>query len=274
MKILLNITLLASMIIFNSCSSKVVSIEKQSEIILKNSLSLDIPQIQNITEITTLRENRVKSMAFILQNENPTKEDSITFLEFDFGGKLKYRTSTENTTQGCLPFMLKQFFIYDKDKLKKVIDYTFKYKSKSIWDNWQEKDTTRLRLYDWEDYTYNGDTITVETGYGITKFIMNKEGDIVHQIDRIKTNNQVVKSNYKFTGYSILREINNSINSEKGMIEYANEDNKVINSFEIEGIEFRIEEIYDSNGLLQSIIKYKSGKPTSHIKISYEYYLK
>ena len=259
-------------IITSGCCSIPVSISNYDKIILQNTVTMDIPQLQADTEKKLFMDHKIKSMSFVMQRENEVKLDSLTFLEFDFSGRLKYRTTIENTTQGCLPFMLKQEFIYDKNKLKKVIDYTFKYKTKSVLANWLEKDTTRLRLFDWEDYTYKGDTIIVNNGNSITKFIKDKVGNIIYKIQKMKSNNQIQVIEYEYSGTSIISKIQTSLIDVKNVLNYFKEDNNVIINTKREDDEFKKIYVYNKDGLLQSIIRLKNGIKTSITRINYEYY--
>ncbi|MFZ1292219.1 MAG: hypothetical protein WAR79_19145 [Melioribacteraceae bacterium] len=272
MKNLLLIILVILFISLTNCSSNVVSTTNYDKTIIRNTVDLDIPQLQPDTEKKLFMDQKIKSMSFVIQKENEIKLDSITFLEFDFSGRLKYRTTLENTTQGCLPFMLRQEFIYDKNKIKKVIDHTFKYKTNSVLSQWLEKDTTRLRLFDWEDYSYIGDTIIVENGNSVQKFVKDVEGNIIRLINRMKTNNQIADSKYDYSGTMVINEIGNSLVEIKDIIKYYEESNNVVKSFKISDDEFKEINVYDEKGLLQSINMYLNGKKVSTTKINYDYY--
>ena len=127
-------------------------------------------------------------MAFIKEYVDSARIDSLTYLEFDSEGKLVQRTTDDVTSVGCLPKTIRQIFIYDKGKLKRVDNYTFKYKTNSMFEKWMEDDTLNLSKFDYEDYTYRGDTIIVESGYAIWKYVVDKDGNIIKRILKIKNN--------------------------------------------------------------------------------------
>ncbi|MFZ1292223.1 MAG: hypothetical protein WAR79_19165 [Melioribacteraceae bacterium] len=267
-----NIVIIILFISLTNSSSNIVSITSYDKIILQNSVINSMSHLQSDYDQKLLMDHKIKSMSFITQWENEIEPDSIKYLEFDLIGRLKYRTTTENTTQGCTPFMLKQVFIYDNNKLIKLIDYTFKYKSKSILSRWQEKDTTKLRLYDWEDYTYKGDTIIVENGFNVIKFIKNKEGNIIRQFQKAKSNDQMLDFHYEHSGSSIISNMETITIDEKIVSNYLKEDNKVIVSTKRGENQFKEIYIYDEVGLLQSKIRFENEKRISITKINYEYY--
>lgn len=158
MNILKIFLLLPILIVFYSCHSDLVT-KKYETTILKNAVSFSIPQFQNNEEIELIKKHKIKSISYISFGNDSTDIDSLTYVEYDLEGRILRRTTKENTTQGCLPYMMRQEFAYEGNKIKKVTDYTFKYVANSTLENWLLRDTTQLEMFDWEDYSYNGDTV-------------------------------------------------------------------------------------------------------------------
>ena len=189
MNILKIFLLLPILIVFYSCHSDLVTKEYETTI-LKNAVSFSIPEFQNNEEIELIKKHKVKSVSYIAQNISVNEIDSLTFVEYDIDGKILRRTTKENTTQGCLPYMMRQEFTYEVNRIKKVTDYTFKFVANSTLENWLLRDTTKLEMFDWEDYTYNGDTVIVESGFAIHTYFKDDKGNIIKRTTLAKTNKQ------------------------------------------------------------------------------------
>ena len=189
MNILKIFLFLPILIVFYSCHSDLVTKEYETTI-LKNAVSFSIPEFQNNEEIELIKKHKVKSVSYIAQNISVNEIDSLTFVEYDIDGKILRRTTKENTTQGCLPSMMRQEFTYEVNRIKKVTDYTFKFVANSTLENWLLRDTTKLEMFDWEDYTYNGDTVIVESGFAIHTYFKDDKGNIIKRTTLAKTNKQ------------------------------------------------------------------------------------
>ena len=150
MNILKYFLFLPILLVLYSCHSDLVTKEYETTI-LKNAVSFSIPEFQNNEEIELIKKHKVKSVSYIAHNIAVNEIDSLTFVEYDMDGKILRRTTMENTTQGCLPYMMRQEFSYEGDRIKKVTNYTFKYVANSTLENWLLTDTTKLKMFDWED---------------------------------------------------------------------------------------------------------------------------
>lgn len=274
MKIKLVFFLSLISLVLSNCRKEVVSLNPYEQSILENSIYSLIPQFQSSKETLILKHNNVMSMSFIKEYSENNEIDSLTYLRFDRDGKLIQRTTNQVTTVGCLPQTIVQIFRYEKDKIKKVENYTFRYKTNSEFEKWMEIDTSRLRMFDWEDYSYNGDTILVESGFAKWKFIKNKNGNLVSQLLNIKHSNE--KSDISYisvpNGIKVQIKNNDEKSSLKDLLEYEVENNKVKEKPYVFDKIDRTENIFNDEGLLIGKIHYKNNKIIARTKITYYYY--
>jgi hypothetical protein len=266
--------LLPLIVAFIGCRKEVVSLDQYGQLILDNAIFNDISQLQSNAEIRINRENKVRAMAFIKEYVDTARIDSLTYLEFDREGKLVQRTTDEVTSVGCLPQTIRQIFNYAEGKLKRVDNYTFKYVINSMFEKWMENDSLKLYKFDYEDYTYSGDTIIVESGYGIWKFVQDENGNIIKRILTIKNIDQISDAEYNYTPYGVAMEIKNSfidstfnIASEK---RYRVEINNVSSTHSL--VNARIENVYDDKGLLIGINHFMNDELKARTRIEYIHY--
>ena len=269
------ISILFSLLIaFIGCRKEVVSLDQYGQLILDNAIFNDISQLQSNDEIRINRENKIRAMAFIKEYVDTARIDSLTYLEFDREGKLVQRTTDEVTSVGCLPQTIRQVFHYDKGKIKRVDNYTFKYVSNSMFEKWMEDDTLKLNKFDYEDYTYSGDTIIVESGYAIWKFVQDKNGNIIKRILKIKNIEQISDADFNYTPYGVAIEIKNSfIDSTLNIVSeqrYRVEINNVNSTYSLGNA--RIENVYDDKGLLIGINHYLNDELKARTRIEYIHY--
>lgn len=268
---LISIFYIFSFIFFLGCHKEVV-LNDFEKTILTAAISSDFPQLQSNTVIELLKKHRVKSLSFVTQRTDSALLDSVRYEEFDKEGKIIRRTTIENTTQGCLPYMMRQEFTYDGDRIKKVTNYVFKYVANSVLENWMIKDTTKLKMFDWEDYSYNGDTIIVEAGFSITKFVKDSTGNIIKQTLRAKTNNQILDIDYDYSNSAIHTQMTNQEDIESNVINYEINKNVFNEDWEINDKKYQEELIFDTTGLLKTRIRYLNGEQTSKTIVTYSYY--
>jgi hypothetical protein len=274
MKSIIISILLPLIVAFIGCRKEVVSLDQYGQLILDNAIFNDISQLQSNVEIRINRENKVRAMAFIKEYVDTARIDSLTYLEFDREGKLVQRTTDEVTSVGCLPQTIRQIFNYAEGKLKRVDNYTFKYVINSMFEKWMENDTLNLYKFDYEDYTYSGDTIIVESGYGIWKFVQDENGNIKKRILTIKNIDQISDAEYNYTPYGVAMEIKNSfIDSTFNIaseIRYRVEINNVSSTHSL--VNARIENVYDDKGLLIGINHFINDKLKARTRIEYIHY--
>lgn len=260
------------LILLSSCRKEIVSSSEYETAILSTTFLKNMPQLQSKNESELFKKHRIKSMSLVIQKTDSTELDSITFLEFDKTGRIIRRTTTENTTVGCLPYMLRQEFTYDQNKIRKVINYTFRHKASSVLENWMTRDTSRLMIFDWEDYSYNNDTTFVESGFAVWKFIKDANGNIVKKTTRFKTNNQLAVFDYTYSPSSIVARMESSSYDKPNIWNYTVINNIVFISGKNGNNNYRIENVYDKNGFLRSKIRYFDEEKTSEAIVTYSYY--
>ena len=260
------------LVLLSSCRKEIVSSSEYERTILSTTFLKSIPQLQSKTESELLKKHRIKSMSLVIQKTDSTELDSITFLEFDKTGRIIRRTTTENTTVGCLPYMLRQEFTYDQNKIKKVTNYTFRHMANSVLENWMTRDTSRLLMFDWEDYSYNNDTIFVESGFAVWKIIKDADGNIIKKTTSFKTNDQQAVFDYNYGPSSITMQMITSTYEKPILAKYEVSDNTVLLSGNKGEDEYIIENVFDEKGLLKSKIRYLNKEKTSVVVVTYSYY--
>ncbi len=271
MNILKYFLLLPILIVFYSCHSDLVT-KKYETTILKNAVSFSIPQFQNDEEIELIKKHKVKSVSYIAHIVSRNEIDSLTYVEYDMDGKILRRTTKENTTQGCLPYMMRQEFTYEGDRIIKVTDYTFKYVANSTLENWLLTDTTKLKMFDWEDYSYIGDTVVVESGFAIHTYFKDDKGNIIKRTTLVKTNKQELTCFYEFEESAVIEKIDRSGYENSSIVEYLVDKNSVLQNYNNNDNEYLTEFKFDENGLLKSKTYYLNENKERYIEANYSFY--
>ncbi|NLT51240.1 MAG: hypothetical protein GXX85_10015 [Ignavibacteria bacterium] len=255
-----------------SCRQEVTKLDPLQQNILESTVYADTRQIQSDKESLVLSENKVMSMSFVKEYFDSNKIDSLTYLRFNKNGQLIQRTTDELTSVGCLPHTYVQIFRYENNKIKRVESYTFKYKTKSVFEKWLETDTSRLKIFEWEDYTYSGDTIFIESGSGKWEYIKNKNGNLEGIFHKVKSTNEFREEKYSLTPFGVKKQFIYD-GSTQIDYDYIVDENKVeIKSLNSKGYN-RSENIYNSKGLLMEIIYYENNQKVARTKIDYTYYM-
>lgn len=271
MNILKIFLFLPILIVFYSCHSDLVT-KKYEITILKNAVYYNIPEFQNDEEIELIKKYKVKSVSYIAHIASRNEIDSLTYVEYDIDGKILRRTTKENTTQGCLPYMMRQEFTYEGNRIKKVTDYTFKYVANSTLENWLLRDTTMLEMFDWEDYTYDGDTVIVESGFATHTYFSNAEGNIIKRTTLAKTNKQDFTCFYEFEESAVIEKVDRSGYEDSSIIEYQVDKNSVLQKYNNGNDVYLTELNFDDNGLLKSKTYFLNKEKEAHIIANYSYY--
>ncbi len=254
-----------------SCSKEVVSLNEYEKVILENSFYKHIPFLQSKSESEVLKKNQVKSLSLVVYRKD-SQPDSVTFIEYDTEGRMIYKTTIEES--GCYsPYWVKQEFIYENNRIKKVNYYNFKYTTNSILEKWVLKDTLQLLLFDSADYSYNGDTTIVDIGWGTLKFIRDENNNIIKQVNLMKANNQLLNVDYDYTGLGINTQMMDNMVYKKPITSvYEVRENSIFRKTQA-GEKMNTEEyVYDSNGLPIMRVYYINADTASRAVISYSYY--
>ncbi len=219
-----------------------------------------IQHFQPRTEIDILKRNNIKAVTIITKFTGKSESDSLTFHRLD-KGRIITTATNECNSFGCLPFTIQKRFIYDGDKIKKINTYTYKKKYSYRKQYWDETDTTKLSLYEWEDYTYPGDSVIVETGP--LKWVYQKDKN-----NRIKSNTSYYRKNNKIVSLATyiygdnnleIRVKNQNMNEpiiERCKINGPNSAEKIADRGKF-GI-FKVEYLFNDSGLLSEIKTYKN----------------
>ena len=238
------------------------------------AFSPSLLHFQTQSEIQILKNNKVKSVSFVIVDNETQKPDSTTFLTYDRKGRFVSRTTSECSSMGCLPYTIRQTFIYSNDTLKTMNDYFFKYKKKSSLDYWLTEDPTKLRFAYDEQYTYSDDTIIVDLMQSTMKYIKDNKGRFIRIEQDLKTNNQYNVVNITYTDSTISTHIfEQDIKYFDYVVLYkydANENCVYIKNLTKNKIKEKW--LFDSNGLPRKIIHYKNGKAKKTEKLKYDFY--
>jgi hypothetical protein len=231
----------------------------------------DQHHFQSEAEISLLKKHKIKFASVLIERVLKNETDSVTFLNYNNKGQITSRVTTECATVGCLPYIIRQEFIYESDRIKQLNDYTFKYKYDSVIDYWSVNDTSKLLLFDWEDYTYEEDTVWVESGTFTWKHLVNNQGNVIKNLHEPKSTSQYANSDYIYSDSSIVTKIKNSSSDSEFIEQLKTTDyNKVLETIDYGKDKiFEREFIFDSRGLLSELLNYLNGELTSKTKIEY-----
>ena len=269
-KIYLLFFILTSLLLFG-CSKKEQSFHLDTVDLLSIAYSHSLIHIQTQSEIRVLKKNKVKATSVIIEGDKSEEPDSTTFLQYDRNGRLISRTTSECSSMGCLPYDIRQTFIYSNDTIRAMNDYFFKYKKKSTLEYWLTKDTSNLRFVYDELYTYKNDTIIVDEMPAIIKYVKDKKGRIIEVRLDIKTNDQFSVNKISYTDSTILR---NAANLHGLEIKLKYTYNKKSNCVYLQNINGKklIKWSFNSNGLPVNITNYNNGKISSKEVLKYYFY--
>jgi lipopolysaccharide export LptBFGC system permease protein LptF len=268
-KTLISFFLFISLVLYFGCSAS-ATLTQYEQTILENTIFAEIPHLQSGKSKEIISKNKISSMSFIKEYTDSVRIDSLTYLEFDKEGKLIRKTYYDE----CLDRTLRQTFNYINERIVRVDHYTYLYKPSFVREYWMEEDTTFLSRFDWEDYTYNGDTIIVESGAAVWEYIIDKNNVIKQNQVTLKTNNQKNKVLYIRIPQGIQLEMNRELygSNEKDQKKYLVSMNKVVEEHTLSGSFTQTEDLYNNNGLLEIRNHYKDGVLKAITKIVYTYY--
>ncbi len=270
MKLGLITILLIIFFISAGCRKEVVTLNPYEKSILESTVLSNSTKLQSEKEKEILSKNKIKNIMFIKEYTDSIKIDSLGFVELDQKGKIIRKTYYDE----CLEKMVRLVFSYDDETLLRVDHYTYRYSTNSVLERWMEKDISKLMNFEWEDYTYNGDTITVESGGVIWKYILDENGNIKKSQTITKTNSHKIEGIYLTTPQGIQLEIIQELNGSpvKDQKQYIVSINKVIELSSLSSIHSRTENLYDERGLLIAMNYYRDDELYAITKIKYSYY--
>jgi hypothetical protein len=255
------------------CYSEKDQVNLTKDQMLDMALMHDYAHLQSETAMQLLKSNNVKSASFVKHIKSENKTDSVTFLKFDKKGRILSRTTTECTTVGCLPYTIRQVYLYEGNKPVQMQDFTFDYKYDHVKDYWTMSDTGKLTKFDWEDYTYYGDTVRVESGSQVWKYVVNSNNKIVYRRIEFKATGQTSSSEFEYAKNKI--EVNSSngwTGSEFGTTFKMKGANKLLVNHNLRNKSFKQEYVFGNKGLIKEINRIKDGEITKQTKVSYSYF--
>ena len=123
-------------------------------------------------------------------------------------------------------------------------------------------------------YSYQGDTIFVETGILLFKYLTDSNDNIIFRSCHVKYDDQIVSSNINYSDSTIVEKTKDNF-SDKTYTEHFKIKGNHIELWLI--IDNKIpklakEWIFDSTGLINEIDAYRDGKIISKTKLSYNFY--
>jgi hypothetical protein len=257
-----------------SCTNEQKSAAINKKDILEIAFSYHFQHFQSPLEQQLLLKYKIKSAAFVTERILKNEIDSTTYLFYDKEGRLKSRTTTECTTVGCLPYRIRQEYIYNGNRINRINDYTFKYKYKYVSYYWMLSDLNALSIFDWEDYIYKNDTIRIESGSQAFEYVVDKNENIISKKLRTKTNNQMVEVEYHHSNSNIVWEIKNDLPDKSSEVNYkVTDNNKVLFTRKITPQKiYSTEYIFNGEGLLAEILDYVNNNIESKTKVTYTIY--
>jgi hypothetical protein len=256
------------------CVSEKDQVNLTKEQMLDMALMHDYAHLQSETAMQLLKSNNVKSASFVNEIKSENKTDSVTFLKFDKKGRILSRTTTECTTVGCLPYTIRQVYLYEGNKPVQMQDFTFDYKYDHVKDYWTMSDTGKLTKFDWEDYTYYGDTIRVESGSQIWEYVVNSKNKLTYRRLRAKATGQSVNSHFEYGKNRIDLKILNERTGKTYKATYRTESSNTIILLKNYGENkvYKNKYIFGNNGLISGINHFKDGKVTKKTEVEYSYF--
>lgn len=217
--------------------------------------------------------HKIKSISFVSKNLKDGKVDSLTYLFFDESGKLIRRTTKECTTIGCLPYMNRQEYKYNGNKIVKIKIYTFKKNKQPTLTKWLTTNITQLVEFDCEDYVYRDDSIFVESAIAKWEFSKNSKGDIITRLVKVKSTNQSVKNEFSYTDTTIISKLTNNYSDAEYLYEYKYQKDKIdLWVTKIKTKELKQSYKFNPSGLLIEKTKFENGKVITRTDINYSYY--
>ena len=260
------------MLVTYSCSSN-SSKNIASKNIMHFALYDDIQDVYPKGLFQYFKDHSIKTVSFISKNYETNKIDSLTYLEINNDGKLITRTTKECTTIGCRQNMNRQEYIYSNNKIKRIDVYVFKNNGQSVLSEWLNPDKSEFYKFDSNIYSYEGDTIFVETSILLYKYLTDSNDNIIFKSWHVKNSNQIVFNNINYSDSTIILKTKFNFSDITHTEHYKIKGNHV----ELWLIDNKIpklvkEWIFDSTGLINEIYNYRNRKIISKTKLSYNFY--
>ncbi len=263
-----------TLIIIIGCNAEKEESPISKQEMLEIAFMHDMPHLQSGTEQELLQKYGVKSAAFVVERIKKNEIDSVTCLTYDRKGRITTRTTTECTTVGCLPYIIRQDYEYNNGSIIRMNDYTFKYKYKNVRDYWNVNDTSKFSEFDWEYYSFNGDTLEIESGSQYFKYIFNKNSQVVYKSILPKASKQKLENFFYYNDFGIEVKAKSDLSDQSSTWKYEIMSTGILKMFMKvkENKLFTRDFYFSSKGLLEKIVSLVDDEPTSIRKIYYSYY--
>ena len=232
-----------------------------------------IPDVYQEQMYDFIRDNSIKTISIVAKDIETERKDSLTYLEFDNEGKLIRRTTIECTTLGCLPYTNKQVYSYKSGRLDRINQFTFVDNSKSMLYYWNLADTSKMNLFDWEDYSYKGDTVFSESAISRWTFVKDSIDNLVYRKLMAKSTKQIIENEFIYSDSTIqISSKSNSLNENDQKVLSVGDDAIKISEFN-NGKKNLIQHWHmDSKGMPHTIDTYHNGEQKRIITFVYTYH--
>ena len=261
------------LIFISACSNRNSSKLAESKNIMQFALYNDVPDIYPERLFQYFKNHGIKTVSFVSQDLETNKLDSLEYLVLDSSGKLITRTTKECTTIGCLPYMNRQEYLYSENNIKRIDVFVFKNKNRSVLSEWSNPDTSEYYKFDWNTYSYKDDTVFVETGIALYKYMKDNNDNIIYREMRVKSSNQIVYSNISYTDSTVIFKSKFNFGDTTLIYNYRIKGNRVEErSMNNKNSKLIKEWIYDANGLINEINVYKNNKIISKTYLTYTFF--
>lgn len=233
-----------------------------------------IPDVYQDQMFDFIKKNSIKTISIVAKDLTTEKEDSLTYLEFNDEGKIIRRNTIECTTLGCLPYNNRQVYSYKDGKIDRIDQYTFANNSKPTLYYWMLRDTSKMNLFDWEDFSYKGDSVFSESAISSWIFVNDSNDNFVYRslmVNSAKHNK--IENNFSYTDSAIQTSSKGwlSDNVYRRTIKLTDNGIKI---FDEENDEMKLIQKWhmNSKGLPKSIDTYSDGKQKRIITLEYTFY--
>lgn len=273
MKKVIYVSFLISLLISLSSCNNDLQFNTPQKGVIHFALYRMFPDVYQNQMFDFIKKNSIKTISIVAKELATEKNDSLTYLEFDNNGKLKRRTTLECTTLGCLPYTNRQVYFYKDGKINRIDQYTFANNSKSTLYYWKLRDTSKMNLFDWEDYSYKGDTVFSESAISKRTFVNDSNNNLVYRRLMVKSTKQTIENVFTYTDSTMQVSLKGWL-SDKVTLRTIKITDEGIKIFSNENGNSKLIQHWhmNSEGLPNSIDTYHNGEHKRILTIGYTYY--